>query len=156
MASGAERQRKRRERLRRQGIVDVTVSVPEARKGLLRDFARRLLTEDEEPSLTGGRLIDVIRALKDIRDELRERGIVHAGVFGSSARGRDTSESDVDVIVDIDEEKIGDILDMVGVAGRIEKAVQTRCPGVRVDVADLQMLKPRVRDKVEREAVYAF
>jgi len=155
MASSAERQRKRRERLRRQGIVDVTVSVPEARKGLLRDFARRL-TEDEEPSLTGGRLIDVIRALKDIRDELRERGIVHAGVFGSSARGRDTSESDVDVIVDIDEEKIGDVLDMVGVAGRIEKAVQTRCPGVRVDVADLHMLKPRVRDAVEREAIYAF
>ena len=91
MASSAERQRKRRERLRRQGIVDVTVSVPEARKGLLRDFARRL-TEDEEPSLTGGRLIDVIRALKDIRDELRERGIVHAGVFGSSARGSAPSD----------------------------------------------------------------
>ncbi len=153
MASSAERQRKRRERLRRRGIVDVTISVPVARRGLLRDFARRL-SRGETPAQ--GRLIDVIGVLKDIREDLRESGIVHAGVFGSTARGNDTPDSDVDIVIDIDEERLGDVLDLIAVADRIAKAVRMRLPGAAVDVADLHMLKPRVREAVEREAVYAF
>ncbi len=155
MASGAERQRKRRERLRRRGIVDVTVAVPEARKGLLRDFARRLGT-GAPPPLASGRLLDAITALKDIRPDLEARGVTRAGVFGSTARGRDEPASDIDIVIDIDPERLGDILDLVAVAGRIEAAVQARCPGARVEVAQRAMLKGRLREDVEREAVHAF
>lgn len=155
MTSSAERQRRRRQRLRKQGIVDVTVAVPEADKGLLRSFARRL-ARGEAPLLTGSRLLDIVGVLKGIGEELRKMGVVHAGVFGSTARGRDTRESDADIVIDIDQDRIGDVLDLVAVAGRIERAVQSRCPGVRVEVADLNMLKRTVREDVEKEAVYAF
>lgn len=155
MANSAVRQRKRRERLRERGIVDVTVPVPETGKGLLREFARRL-ANGETPLVEGRRLIDVIAALKHIRGDLQSKGVAHAGVFGSTARGHDTSESDVDIVIDINVCQLGDVLDLIGVAGQIEKAIQARCPGVNVEVADLGMLKRRVKEDVEKEAVYAF
>lgn len=155
MTDGAERQRKRRERLRKQGIVDVTVSVPESRKEILRAFASRLFN-GETPLGEGRRLLDVIGALKLIRGDLQSSGVTHAGVFGSTARGLDKAESDVDIVIDIDTDQLGDVLDLIGVAGRIEESIQTRCPGVKVDVADHAMLKRRTREEVEKEAVYAF
>lgn len=154
MATGAERQRRRRERLRRAGFVDVTVCVPESRKDRLRDFARRLGNDDA--ATAPGRLIDALSVLKDLRNELRRRGVRRAGVFGSTARGEDRADSDIDVVLDIDEDCVGDVLDVVALARRIAQAVSRRCPGARVEVADLHALKPRLREAVEREAVYAF
>ena len=151
----ATRQRKRRERLRRHGIVDVTVPVPEIHRGLVREYARRLV-RGEVAMGDGRRLIGVIGALKGLRAELQGRGIRHAGVFGSTARGLDTPDSDVDIVIHVDEERIGDVLDLIEAAARIEAAVQDRFPDVRVEVADAAMLNPAFRADIEAEAVHAF
>ena len=95
MSTSAERQRKRRQRLRRQGIVDVTVPVPRAHAKTLRQFAKRLNTERAAPA-EASRLLEVIGALKSIQPILREAGIRHAGVFGSTARGDINTGSDID------------------------------------------------------------
>ena len=153
--TNAERQRRRRERLRRQGIVDVTVPVPESHRALVREFARRLAMGGVDMG-GGQRLVGVIGALKGIRQLLLASGIRRVGVFGSTARGVDIADSDVDIVIHVDEGRIGDILDLIEVAGRIEAAVQNRFPGVRVDVADAAMLKPALCADVEAEAVYAF
>ena len=104
----------------------------------------------------GGRLIGVIGALKSLRAELQGRGVRHAGVFGSTARGLDTADSDVDIVIDVDEERIGDVLDLIEAAARIEAAVHDRFPDVRVEVADAAMLQPALRADVEAEAIHAF
>ena len=155
MISNAARQRTRRERLRMQGIVDVTVSAPEAARPLLRSLSRSLCAGGV-PMISNIRLLLALDGLKDIRNDLTRRGVRRAGVFGSTARGMDTLESDVDIVIDLDMDHAGDVLDLVNTADQIAAAVQVRCPGVKVEVVDLSQLKPAIRARVEKEAVYAF
>jgi predicted nucleotidyltransferase len=42
-----------------------------------------------------------LAALRERRDWLREKGVVHAAIFGSVARGDDDDGSDVDVLVEL-------------------------------------------------------
>ncbi len=155
MSTSAERQRKRRQRLRKMGIVDVTVSIPQSQKESLRHFAQGLCS-GSGPSFEGGPLLKVIKALKSIRPDLEEGGVIHAGVFGSAARGEYRPNSDIDILIDVDAERVGNIVSYIKITDRIKKAVETRCPDVGVDVADHASLKPRVRERAERDAVYAF
>jgi hypothetical protein len=68
-------------------------------------------------------------------------------VFGSVARGEATQESDIDLLVDYDLEKItpwfpgGLLLDLEQLLNR------------KVDIATVDMLKERIRDRVLQEAV---
>lgn len=155
MSTNAERQRKRRERLRGKGIVDVTVSVPLSRRETLRHFAQELRSGSGRP-FEAGPLLKVIKALKTIRPELEEAGVVHAGVFGSAARGEYRPSSDIDILIDVDAGRVGDIIAYIKITDDIKKAVKTHCPGVGIDVADHASLKPRVREDAERDAIYAF
>src|SRR5208282_168454 len=46
-------------------------------------------------------LVQCLNVLREQAPKLREQGIVHAGIFGSVARGDDDPKSDVDVLIDI-------------------------------------------------------
>ena len=155
MSTVAERQRDRRHRLHRAGIVDVTVTIPEARRAALRQFAQSLRAGGS--SSGSGLLIETLRALKAIRPDLERAGVLHAGVFGSVARGDDRPGSDIDIVIEIDAKRVGDIVAYAQIAERIKNAVRARCPdATAVDVADRAGLKSRVRDSVERDAIHAF
>jgi len=67
-------------------------------------------------------------------------------VFGSVARGDDTETSDIDLLVDLDP-RVG-LLDIVGLERELSELL-----GVDVDVVPAATLKPRIRDRVLREAV---
>ena len=155
MSTSAERQRKRRQRLRRQGIVDVTVPVPRKHAKILRQFAKRL-NDPSAPPVEADRLLVVIGALKSIQPILREAGVRHAGVFGSTARGDISADSDIDILVDVDAKRMGDILGYIDITDRITRTIKARCPDIEVDVADHATLKPGIRERVEREVLYAF
>lgn len=171
MSTSTERQRKRRQRLRARGIVDVTVAIPETRRAALGDFARALRAGaaprpergasfyargDSPAHPAHAPLLAVIEALKAIRPELMAAGVRRAGVFGSAARGDYRPGSDIDIALDVDVKRIGDIVAYVKIADRVKSAVQARCPDAAVDVADRASLKPRVREGFERDVVYAF
>lgn len=76
-----------------------------------------------------------------------KHGAYNVRVFGSVARGEATAESDIDFLVDYDLEKItpwfpgGLLLDLEQLLNR------------KVDIATVDMLKERIRDRVLREAV---
>ena len=44
----------------------------------------------------------IVATLRAHAEDLRRRGIAHAGVFGSTARGEDRPDSDVDIMVELD------------------------------------------------------
>ncbi|MGH3622891.1 MAG: nucleotidyltransferase family protein [Sciscionella sp.] len=67
-------------------------------------------------------------------------------VFGSVARGEDTSTSDIDFLVDLD-----DGVGVVSLAGLRREL--TELLGVGVDVVPAATLKPGVRDNVLAEAI---
>lgn len=97
------------------------------------------------------RLAKTLDILRAHADELRRRGVLHAAVFGSVARGEDTPESDVDILVELDPEANVSLIGYSGLRRDIEEWI-----GSPVDIADVRGLRPRVRPRVESEAVNAF
>ncbi len=153
--TAAERQRKRRRKLRDQGVIDMTVKVPLATKSAMRQLARAL-RENPDYSITANRLAPTARALKSIQQNLVAAGVDHAAIFGSTARGDDRPDSDIDIFIDFDSKKIGGLFGYVTVIGIIEDSLRRTFPNVDVDVADHQTMKPRIRKNAEAEALYVF
>lgn len=74
------------------------------------------------------------------------RGAHNVRVFGSVARGEETATSDVDLLVDLDE-------DVGVVALTALKRELTELLGVDVDVVPAQTIKPRIRAEILAEAI---
>jgi len=72
-------------------------------------------------------------------------------LFGSVARGDETSESDVDLMAEFDPAKQFSLLDVVSLENRLADIL-----GVRVELTPARALKDRIRERVVGEAVLAF
>ena len=77
--TAAERQRKRRRKLRDQGIIDMTVKVPLVTKPAMRELARALRENPNYP-IAANRLAPTARALKNIQQNLITIKTCHVGV----------------------------------------------------------------------------
>jgi len=155
MSTSAARQRKRRARLKAEGIVDVTVPVPLDQVNTLRAFARQL-SGNIEPTGQGDRLLKVLRVLKAFRTKNIESGVRHAGVFGSVARGEDMPDSDIDILISVDPEQVVDVLSYIKITDRIEREIQKAIGPVDVDVANREVMKPRIKARAMEDVIYAY
>lgn len=79
-------------------------------------------------------------------DLMRRRGVVHASIFGSVARGDSTDESDVDFLVEF--EKGRSYLDLASLQFDLSEVL-----GRDVDVATHNSLHPMLRDQILGELV---
>jgi hypothetical protein len=90
-------------------------------------------------------------ALRTHRGEINEAaervGARNVRVFGSVARGEDTLESDVDLLVDFPVRERG-LLPLLTLAEQVERIV-----GRRVDVAAVEVMAGPVRERALAEAV---
>ena len=77
----------------------------------------------------------------------RRRGAVNVRVFGSVARGEATGSSDIDFLVDLEPGR--SLFDLGGLLMDLEKVL-----GTPVDVVTEKGLRPRLRERVLREAVH--
>lgn len=90
---------------------------------------------------------DVISGLQRLLPELRARyGVSHLLLFGSIARGDDTQNSDIDLLVEFDRP-----VSLFGLASL--KAYLERELGGPVDVGTVDSLRPQYRDEVLAEAL---
>jgi uncharacterized protein len=101
--------------------------------------------------ITGMNRDRVIAKLREHESELKAAGILHLRVHGSVARGEESRFSDIDLIAEFDTARSLSILDMVGLENRLAELL-----GVHVDLASAKMLKDQVRERADREAVFAF
>ena len=92
--------------------------------------------------------LDILRAHEA---ELRSRGVRHAALFGSVARGDAQAESDLDVMIDIDAPVVGGVYGYVGLCHFIGDLFP-----IRVDVANRAGLMDGIRERAERDALVAF
>jgi predicted nucleotidyltransferase len=76
----------------------------------------------------------------------RRYGASNVRVFGSVARGEARADSDVDFLVDLDEGR--SLLDLGGLLMDLQRLFECR-----VDVVTEKGLRPRIRERVLREAV---
>lgn len=94
---------------------------------------------------------EIIATLRANESALRARGVSHAALFGSRARGDGGPNSDTDIMVEIDPDAPVGIYEYV----RIKEYIATLFDG-RVDVVDREALKPYVRPAATADAIYAF
>ena len=94
---------------------------------------------------------DAIEILRRHEADLRARGIVHAALFGSVARGEARPDSDIDIMIELDPQARIDVFQYAGIKMYIEALFE-----IPVDVVDLEALKPFVRIPATSDAIYAF
>jgi len=89
----------------------------------------------------------LINFLRDNLAEIRGYGIKSLALFGSFARDEATDKSDVDLLVEFEGKVTFD--SYMDLKFFLEDSL-----GCSVDIVSKQMLKPQIRDIVEREAIY--
>jgi predicted nucleotidyltransferase len=86
------------------------------------------------------------RYRRQIVELARKRGAHNVRVFGSVARGEQSSGSDIDLLVDFEPGR--SLLDLTGLWLDLEGAL-----GCKVDVVSSRGLRPRVAPGVMRDAI---
>jgi predicted nucleotidyltransferase len=75
---------------------------------------------------------------------LKRFGVKRASLFGSSARGEDREDSDIDILVEFEAGK--SLLDLAGLKIELEEVL-----GRRVDLLTFNSLHPLLKDKILKE-----
>jgi uncharacterized protein len=94
---------------------------------------------------------DIIARLRQNETALRARGVTHAALFGSRARGDDRPDSDVDIMIEVDPAARISVYDYVALRDYIAALFDGP-----VDVVSRDGLKPYLKPLAVADAVYAF
>jgi hypothetical protein len=93
----------------------------------------------------------VLATLRRSEAALGARGVARAALFGSTARGDNRPDNDIDILVEFDPAAHVTVLDYVGVRDYIAGLF-----AASVDVIDRDASKPHLRAASARDAIYAF
>ncbi len=94
---------------------------------------------------------EILARLRAHEQELRALGVQEIALFGSVARGDDTPQSDVDLLVSITPEAELSLLGMVRIERRLRELA-----GRDVDLVEREMLRAPVMEEIAQETVRAF
>ncbi|MGE5567304.1 MAG: nucleotidyltransferase family protein [Parcubacteria group bacterium] len=95
---------------------------------------------------------EVLQVLKDHEAELKQRGVAHAALFGSLARGEAGPKSDIDIMIDFDPEAPITMWDYVAVIRYVKGLFRRR----KADVVNHGGMNKYILPTAERDAIYAF
>ncbi len=77
----------------------------------------------------------------------QEYGLRRIGIFGSVARGTSSSESDIDVVVELMKQ---DLFQMIGLKQDLEESLHAR-----IDIVSYrENMNPALRKRIDRDAIY--
>jgi uncharacterized protein len=94
---------------------------------------------------------EAIETLRRSEPALRERGVKHAALFGSVARGQHRTDSDIDIMIEIDPDARITVFEYVDLKDYIASLFSQP-----VDVVNRDGLKSHVRPAAMADAIYAF
>lgn len=89
----------------------------------------------------------VIEEIKEkARPILREAGVKHASVFGSVARGDQTTNSDLDILIDVPDDMT--LFGFIDLEHKLEDVLEKK-----VDLVDATGLKPQLKQYILRDQI---
>jgi predicted nucleotidyltransferase len=94
---------------------------------------------------------EVLARLRQNETALRARGVSHAALFGSRARGDNRPDSDIDIMIEFDPAARVTVFNYAGLKDYIAGLFDSP-----VDVVSREGLKPYVRPAATADAIYAF
>jgi predicted nucleotidyltransferase len=94
---------------------------------------------------------EILARLRENERALRARGVSHAAVFGSRARGDERPDSDIDIMVEFDPAAHVTVFNYAGLKDYIASLFDGP-----VDVVSREGLKPYIRPAATIDAIYAF
>ncbi len=94
---------------------------------------------------------EIIARLRENEAALRARGVSHAALFGSRARGDARPDSDTDIMIELDPAARIGVYEYVGLKDYIASLFDGT-----VDVVNRDGLKPYIRPAATADAIYAF
>lgn len=90
---------------------------------------------------------EIMMLLDENRAAIREFGVRRLGLFGSAARGEDSPGSDLDFVVEFEKKSLDAYMDL--------KAFLEELFARSIDLVITDVIKPRLREPILGEAVYA-
>ena len=93
---------------------------------------------------------EIIAKLKETAPALRAEGVTRLAIFGSRARGDAREDSDLDVLIDVDDAKFSG-LDLVGVERTIKNAT-----GIKTQAEMRRSLEPRFAERIADDVIEVF
>ncbi len=91
---------------------------------------------------------EVIDRLRAHEGEIRALGVDALYLFGSHARDEARPNSDVDVFIERDAQRIRSLFDLMDVGHKLERILDAK-----VDLGTKTGLHPELRERIEREAI---
>ena len=79
---------------------------------------------------------------------LKKCGVIKAAVFGSVARGEDTPESDIDMLVQLDPDRKMGLMGFVGLEQELESALRKK-----VDLGTYNSVNKLLKDRIMKEKI---
>ena len=92
----------------------------------------------------------ILSQIKQLKGELRKLGVGKIGLFGSYARGEQSENSDIDILIEFepDQENFDNYM---SVYDEIEK----RFTNEKIEIVTTNGLSPHIGPKILKEATYA-
>lgn len=78
---------------------------------------------------------------------LRKNKVMKAGIFGSYARGDQKENSDIDILVEINDKNMS-LLDFIELKLRLENIL-----GKKIDLVEYKAIKPLIRERILNEEI---
>jgi uncharacterized protein len=95
-------------------------------------------------------LDEIRKILKEHKEEVsRKYRVNEIGIFGSIVRGEQKKRSDIDILVEFDEENIPGLLKFIEMERYLEKILRKK-----VDLVRKGGIRPELRDIILKEVVY--
>jgi predicted nucleotidyltransferase len=90
----------------------------------------------------------ILKIIEANREKIRSFGVRRLGLFGSVARGEATETSDLDFLVELENKTFDAYMDL--------KEFLEQLFGCKVDLVMKDALKPRLREPILKETIYAI
>ena len=87
--------------------------------------------------------------IEQIKPILEKHKVTKAGIFGSYARDEVKEGSDLDIVIDFEDDK--DLLDLAGLKIDLEEKT-----GLKVDLLTSRSLRPRFRKRISKDLFIAY